>query len=137
MSQELISRPAGTISQQVEAIPVPDFSESSFWRKLKRVATRLTRQGIEQALLLYFAARRPETPTWAKATVYGALAYFVMPLDSIPDLTPGLGYSDDLMVLAAALSSVAAHIDDSVRQRARETMQRLWPDRATEDPDLA
>ena len=129
MSQELLpTSPVVSFSEQIEAIPVQDFDASGFWRKLKRVATRLTQQGVERALLLYFAARRPETPAWAKATVYAALAYFVMPIDSIPDLTPGIGYSDDLMLLAAALSSIAAHIDDAVRTRAQETMQRLWPD---------
>ncbi len=128
MNQEIVTTADGLTPEHVQAIPVGDFDDQRFWRKLVRVASRLTREGIEQALTLYFAARRAETPAWAKATVYAVLAYFVLPIDSIPDVTPGVGFSDDLMLLAAALSTIAAHIDDEVRRRAQRTLNRLWPE---------
>lgn len=126
MNQQLVPiRP-----QQIDATPVGEFHDRGFWKKLKGTATRLTREGIEHALMLYYAAKRPETPVWAKATVYGALTYFVVPIDSIPDLMPGIGFSDDVLVLAAAVSTIAAHINDEVRELAKVRLASLldnWP----------
>ena len=69
---------------------------------------------------LYYAAQREDTPAWAKAVIYGALGYFILPLDAIPDVMPGIGYTDDLGVLGAAITTVASYIDDSVKELARE-----------------
>ena len=57
---------------------------------------------IEKALWLYYAAQQPNTPVWAKTLIYGALAYFVLPFDAIPDVLLGLGFTDDMAVLLAA-----------------------------------
>lgn len=121
MTQQLVP----IAPQQIHAIPVGEFHDPGFWKKIKRVAVRLTRDGLEHALMLYYAAQQPETPKWAKATVYGALAYFVLPIDSIPDITPAIGYSDDLLVLTAAVSTIAAHINDEVRLLAHGKLNSL------------
>ncbi|GAB3271564.1 YkvA family protein [Parahaliea aestuarii] len=102
------------------------YSEESFWYKLRRFAFTAGRELSEKALMLYYAARRPETPTWARATIYGALGYFIAPLDAIIDITPGIGYTDDLGVLALAFITVARYIDDGVRSRARRRVDRLF-----------
>lgn len=94
------------------------YSEAGFWSKLGRFAGTAGRELTEKALLLYYAARRPETPTWARATIYGALGYFIAPLDAIVDITPGIGYTDDLGVLAIALVTVARYIDADARASA-------------------
>ncbi|MFV0277453.1 MAG: hypothetical protein ACK5HY_09750 [Parahaliea sp.] len=49
------------------------YSESRFWRKLSVYARAAGRELVEKALLMYYAARRPDTPAWAKASIYGAL----------------------------------------------------------------
>ena len=72
---------------------------------------------------MYFAVLDPKTPVWVKATAGAALAYFILPLDAIPDFIPILGFSDDAGVLAAALSAVSAHVTNEHRARAREWMQ--------------
>ena len=77
---------------------------------------------VEKALWLYYASQRPDVPRWAKATIYAALAYFILPLDAIPDLTPFTGYADDLAALSAALLTVAASVDDAVKEKARQRM---------------
>ena len=69
---------------------------------------------------MYYAARDPATPRWARTTLYGALGYFIVPLDAIPDITPLLGYSDDLGVLVFATLTVASHITDAHKQNAQE-----------------
>ncbi|AXK26196.1 MULTISPECIES: YkvA family protein [Serratia] len=99
-----------------------DFDDSSFWNKIMRYAKKAGSEVIEKALWLYFAAQRPNTPLWAKTAIYGALAYFVLPIDAIPDVVPVVGYTDDLGVLATALASVGMHIDDEVKNDTKEKM---------------
>ncbi len=84
------------------------FSEEDLREKLARYAKTAGREVVEKVLLLYYALQRPDTPGWAKATIIGALGYFIAPLDAIIDLTPGIGYADDLGVLALALATVAS-----------------------------
>lgn len=94
------------------------YTEPGFWQKIKDFALQAGREVIEKALWLYYAAQRPDTPTWAKTVIYGALAYFISPLDAIPDVTPVIGFVDDLGALAAAVATVSAYINDEVRQQA-------------------
>ncbi|RNM19035.1 DUF1232 domain-containing protein, partial [Dickeya undicola] len=63
---------------------------------------------------------RPDTPIWAKTTIYASLAYFVLPIDAIPDAIPVVGYTDDLAVLATALATVSMYIDEKVKQLAAQ-----------------
>jgi uncharacterized membrane protein YkvA (DUF1232 family) len=99
-----------------------EFSEDGFWEKLASYAKAAGAEVIERALQLYYAAQEPSTPLWAKAVIYSALGYFISPIDAIPDLTPVVGYADDLGVLAAAVTSVALHITQEVKEKAREKM---------------
>ena len=96
------------------------YSDAGFWHKLKLFAKKAGLEVIDKALCLYYAAQRPDTPKWAKTVIFGALAYFIAPIDAIPDLTPVLGFSDDLGALAAALAMVSMYIDDSVKSQAAE-----------------
>ena len=73
---------------------------------------------IVSGLRLYYDAQRPDTPTWAKSVIYGALGYFILPLDAIPDGIPLVGFTDDLGALAVATGTVAAFINEEVRLKA-------------------
>jgi uncharacterized membrane protein YkvA (DUF1232 family) len=95
-----------------------DYSDDGFWAKLKGFALAAGREVIEKALWLYYAAQRPETPLWAKTAIFGALAYFISPIDAIPDVIPVIGYTDDLGVLVAALGTVGAYITEDVKAQA-------------------
>jgi len=97
-----------------------DYSDESFWLKIKQFAKKAGREVVEKALCLYYAAQRPDTPKWAKTVIFGALAYFIMPFDAIPDLTPVVGFTDDLGALAAAIAIVSMYIDDSVETQAAD-----------------
>jgi uncharacterized membrane protein YkvA (DUF1232 family) len=90
---------------------------------------------VERALWLYYAAERPEVPRWAKLTIYAALAYFILPIDAVPDFLPGAGYVDDLGALGTALLTVAAYVDDDVKRRARERMREWFGDAARKEGD--
>ncbi len=87
------------------------FSEFNFWGKIKNYAIQAGQKTIYTALLLYYAFKRPDTPAWAKRVVLGALGYFLSPIDSISDLTPFLGYTDDLVVLSFGLVLIAGYIN--------------------------
>lgn len=100
-----------------------DYSESRFWDKLKHYAMAAGSEVIEKALWLFYAAQRPDTPAWAKTVIYGALAYFILPTDAIPDLLPLAGYTDDLGALAAAIGMVSLYISEEVKEKTRQKMQ--------------
>lgn len=107
------------------------YSEKGFWQKVKGYALKAGSEVIGRALLLYYAAQRPDTPVWAKSTIYGALGYFISMADAVPDITPIVGYTDDLGVLALAIATIAAYIDDGVREKAaNKTRQWFGEDEA-------
>lgn len=87
---------------------------------LRRLARRIP--FAEDALALYYCARDPMTETRVKLIILGALAYLVMPIDTIPDLLPILGFTDDAAVLAAAVAAVRGSIEPRHREKARDTL---------------
>lgn len=94
-----------------------------FWPKLKRIAAGLP--FAEDLLTAYYCAFDNETPLRVRAALLGALAYFVLPFDFVPDFLPLLGYGDDAAVLAGAIKLVIDHIRPEHRDAARETLARL------------
>ena len=93
-----------------------------FWVKFKRVVTRLP--FAEDLLAAYYCAFDRQTPRHVQAALLGALAYFVLPFDFIPDMLPVLGFTDDAAVLATAIRLVAAHITPEHRAAARTALKR-------------
>lgn len=102
------------------------FSEHNFWHKVKNFAKVAGETVLESALKIYYSAQDPDTPTWAKSTVYAALGYFISPIDAIPDITPIVGYSDDLGVLVAATAAVAMYIKEEHAQKAKNTLKQWF-----------
>ena len=95
----------------------------SFWRKTRRVAAQIPFAG--DLLAAYYCAFDRDTPLQVKATLLGAIAYFVLPIDAIPDVMPVLGFTDDAAVLATAIKLVADHILPVHRDAARNALDRL------------
>lgn len=110
----------------------PHFSEDNLRAKVARFARAAGRELIEKALVLYHTLRAPTTPKWARAAILGALGYFISPIDTLPDFIPGVGYTDDLAVIAAALVTVATHVTPEIKARAREQVARLFGDQTVE-----
>ncbi len=94
--------------------------ERRFWRKVRRTLGRVP--FVETAVAAHYCAIDPRTPAAVKAVLVAALAYFVTPVDMIPDFIAALGFTDDAAVLAIAVRSVAAHITDDHRSRARRAL---------------
>jgi uncharacterized membrane protein YkvA (DUF1232 family) len=94
-----------------------------FWPKITRTAARIP--FADQALAAWYAARDPETPMAAKGMIFAGLAYFVLPVDAIPDIFAGIGYTDDAAVITAVLAMVGANIKRRHRDKAEDAVQRL------------
>ncbi|MBE0508760.1 MAG: DUF1232 domain-containing protein [Marinospirillum sp.] len=101
-----------------------DYSDQGFWSKVGRVARKAGQKVLKPSLELYYAAADKDTPVWAKTVIYGALGYFISPLDLIPDVIPVIGYMDDAAVIAAAVVTVAAHIKEEHQIKATQICKR-------------
>ena len=91
-----------------------------FWRKTRRVAASIP--FAEDLLAAYYCAFDHDTPLPVKMSLIGALAYFVLPVDAIPDVLPVLGFTDDAAVLASTIKLVASHIRPEHRAVARDKL---------------
>ena len=111
------------------------FSGNSLSGKIKNYFKEAGIKVIYSALLLYYAYTRKETPVWARNIILGVLGYFIAPIDALPDLTPLIGYTDDLGVLSFGLVTLACYINKDVRQKAKDKL-RHWFGNYNED-DLA
>lgn len=97
--------------------------EAQLWRKLGRVAARLPFAG--DLLAAWFCARDPATPGYVRAMLLGAVAYFVMPADAIPDFMVVAGFTDDAAVIAAVMGALGKHVTGEHRRAARQRLDAL------------
>ena len=93
---------------------------SGFWSKIKAVAGRIS--FAREAVAGWYCATDSATPVRAKAVLFGALAYFIAPIDMIPDFLAGLGFSDDAAVFWMAWRAVLDHVTDDHRERAAKAL---------------
>src|ERR1700731_5303607 len=100
----------------------PESVRKRFWAKFKRVVAKLP--FAEDLLSAYYCAFDKETPRHVQAALLGAIPYFILPFDFIPDMLPVLGFTDDAAVLATALRMVATHITPEHRDLARAALKR-------------
>ncbi len=95
-------------------------SSHSFWHKVRTTMGRVP--FLPDAVAGWFCLRDPTTPWRVRIGLGGALAYFVVPLDFIPDILAGLGYGDDLAVVMGVVRLVSGHITDDHRRQARQAL---------------
>jgi uncharacterized membrane protein YkvA (DUF1232 family) len=108
--------PADRLAQDRESV------RRRFWIKLKRVVAKLP--FAEDLLAAYYCAFDKQTPRHVQAALLGAIAYFILPFDFIPDMLPVLGFTDDAAILATAIRMVAGHITQEHRDAARAALKR-------------
>src|SRR6185369_1553389 len=94
--------------------------KSRFWSTFRKAARQIP--FAEDLVAAYFCALDPATPGTVRATLLGALAYFILPFDIIPDFIAGLGFTDDATVLLAAIGMVRGHITPIHREAARRAL---------------
>jgi uncharacterized membrane protein YkvA (DUF1232 family) len=109
--------------------PFSNYAEESrriagdLWRKLRGAAKHVP--FAEDALAIYYCSLDRETPVRVRAAIIGALVYFVVPADTLPDFMPLLGFTDDAAILAATLQLVAAYVRPEHREAARRALHDL------------
>lgn len=109
--------PADRLAEDRESV------RKRFWVKLKKVAARLP--FTEDLLAAYYCAFDKKTPRHVQVALLGAIAYFILPFDFIPDMMPVLGFTDDAAILATAIRLVANHITEEHREAARAALKRV------------
>ena len=96
-----------------------------FWIKFKQVVAQLP--FAEDLLAAYYCAFDKETPRHVQAALLGAVAYFILPFDFIPDFIAGLGFADDAALVTAVLALVSAHITPTHRAAAARALDKELP----------
>ena len=93
---------------------------TGFWSTLKKAARRIP--FIEDVVAAYYCAFDPAVPLKARAIMIGALAYFVMPIDAVPDILMLIGFGDDIAVLTLAIATIRSNITDEHYGKARRAL---------------
>jgi len=94
-----------------------------FWPKLTRSLSYLP--FADKIVAAYYCAMDPATPFKVRATLLGALAYFILPFDLVPDVILGLGFTDDMAVLVTAFTLIRNHITQEHLDKGRDTVERM------------
>jgi uncharacterized membrane protein YkvA (DUF1232 family) len=102
------------------------YSAPGLWQTLSRGAMSAGRKTLLTALTLFYCLKDKDTPKWARGVIIGALGYLILPVDLIPDMLPGIGYTDDWGVLIAAFGTVAAYIKEDHKEMAEKQTARLF-----------
>lgn len=90
--------------------------KKSFWSKTRKFAGKIP--FTKDAIAMYYCAIDAKTPLWAKGIAFGALAYFISPIDAIPDALLGLGLTDDAAIIAAGIRAIAGQVTDEHRDKS-------------------
>ena len=109
-----------------------EYSKPRFFAKLFKHAGSIGTSLLYKALQLFYVAQKPEVPLKVKATIYGALGYFILPFDVIPDMIFGVGYGDDTTALLVALGIAHMYIDEEVREQAKRKLASLLGEEAVQ-----
>ena len=96
---------------------------AKFWRTARKAARQVP--FMDEVVAAYYCALDRNTPFRAKGILLAALGYFILPADTIPDIVLGLGFTDDIAVLTAAITAVRAHMTPAHRLAAKEALDRV------------
>jgi len=105
---------------------ISKFSEKGLWAKITKHYKKAGKRLIEIAITLYYSLRDSDTPKWAKIKIIGALGYFILPVDIVPDFVPIAGYVDDIAVITVALATVAIYIKDEHKNKAKQILLNIF-----------
>lgn len=107
---------------------IPNYDVEKFWKKLRRSLRRMGAKAVYYALLLYYALQDPQISRKDKGMILGALGYFLLPLDLMPDFLPAIGYTDDIAALAFAVYKVINCITPQVKGQAEAKVYEWFGD---------
>jgi uncharacterized membrane protein YkvA (DUF1232 family) len=108
------------MTEQTINSPEENSVRKNFWRTAKMAARNVP--FMDEVVAAYYCALDAKTPWRVRGTLLAALAYFVLPLDSLPDFLVGVGFTDDIAVLTAAITAIRGHITPAHRAAARQAL---------------
>lgn len=100
---------------------------AGFWRTFRKAAGQIP--FAEDLVAAYYCALDPRTPGKSRAILFGALAYFIMPVDAIPDILAFVGFSDDIAVLTLAIATIRSNLTEAHRIAARRSLANFAADK--------
>lgn len=112
-----------------------NYSSVGLQHKIVKYGKTIGLSIIYKVLQLWYVLQKPDVPAKTKAIIMGALGYLISPLDFIPDLTPVLGYNDDIAAIVFTLVLVQQYIDDDVKERSRQQLAKMFGAEAVQDLD--
>ncbi|WP_297719075.1 YkvA family protein [uncultured Porphyromonas sp.] len=113
------------------------FSELTFKQKLGRVGAMLEDTLLMPVLKLYYILKEPSVPKRSKLYIMGALGYFILPVDLLPDFLPGLlGFTDDIIVVGIILRQVRKFDSPQIQAKVDRLLRKICPMRETPQTDL-
>lgn len=124
VTRKLVKEITLTFNRTMKTLPEEkykkEYSEESFLFKLAQNFKTIGRKVILPALELYITLRGDRIKGSQKVLIVAALGYFVTPFDAIPDITPFIGYSDDLAVLMATTYRIFKNMPEEKRSKIRD-----------------
>ena len=98
------------------------------WDRIKEYAFKVGRVAVRPMLLLYFVLRSEETPWKDKLTIFGALAYLVLPLDLLDaKRLPIIGWLDEITSLAVAVQRMSKYITPEMEAKTDSILDQWFP----------
>ena len=104
------------------------YNEQDFLNKVTNAAKKAGIKVVYLALLLYYVLKSPKVKTADKGKIWGALGYFILPIDLIPDFIPVAGYTDDLAALLWAFYAVAKNVTPEIESQAKKKLHDWFGD---------
>lgn len=110
-----------------------DYSEQGLKDKIAKYGKLIGMEVLYKVVQLWYVLQRDDVPKSTKALIMGALGYLIAPLDFLPDLTPILGYSDDMVAVTFAMLRIQGYINDDIREKARTFLANIFGKDAVKD----
>lgn len=105
-----------------------EYSEKGLKDKIAKYGKVIGAEILYKALQLWYVLQRDDVPAGTKAIIMGALGYLIAPLDFLPDLTPILGYTDDMVAIAFALVKTQIYVDEDVKMKSKLMLSKIFSD---------
>lgn len=100
------------------------YNDADFTAKIKKFGSHLGYSAVKSILTLWYVMKSPNTPTKDKVIIAGALGYFILPIDIIPDMIPVLGFTDDLTAIGLAFKAVSSNVTEDIERQVAEKMAK-------------
>jgi uncharacterized membrane protein YkvA (DUF1232 family) len=138
-ASQSISTKSTEIKEKVAAFKLEDiinnlkiyekhFSESELWNKVTKIGKSIGATLMYPVLLLFNLLKSSETDLKEKTMIIGALGYFILPVDLLPDAIAGVGFTDDIAALSAIISALASCVTLEIQEQSKQKCHDLLGD---------